>query len=287
MNRSLKRSLVPALGIFAAVSLGFAQDGTGGNRGPVTPAQPVTGTLGAPVPSANILLGTAQGGFDGVLMTNVASGAVSATTFPGLFNNASGASWLTGTPIFSMTGGNGDGGNLYHFLGNGNLLGPFATGFTSVPGSAWINSGGALVGSAAFATIGDALINIDPFTGVGAVIGGGYGSGIGGIDGIAQNPLTGQIWGSTGFFYDGSAGDEIAIDFATGTAMDGGVDMFEASGAGPACTVSGMTFDVSGQGYISTGCGGGGTVYEWTPGGTIVNLGVAATGSMNDIIAVF
>jgi hypothetical protein len=283
MNRTFRKPLavasITALGIATAVSMGFAQDGTGGNRGTATPV--TAPSAGIPAPTANLLIGTANFGGDGVLMQ--ASPFAVLGTFPGLFNNMSGLSNLPGTAIFSLGGGMSSGGQLFHFLGNGSLVGPFPTGYPSCSGLAWVNGGGALVGSAGMATIADGLIYINPLTGA-STTNGTYGSGIGGLDSIAQDPTTGTLYGSTGFFYDGSPGDVITINITTGLATDTFTDMTPT----PSCTVSGMSFDISGQGFVSTGCNGPGNVYSWnTSTNAITLLGAGSTGSMTDIQALF
>jgi hypothetical protein len=275
-----------ALGLFTAPAL--AQGGTGGNAG--TSDQT---TVEAPpfksgqAPTANLIIGTANGGNDGVLMT---VSPFSATLLPGLFTNMSGLSNFPGTAIFSMTGGMSNGGNLYHFLGNGTLVGPLPTGFSSVPGLAWVTSGAGteLVGSAAVSIIGDGLIKINPITGA-STTSGTYGGGIGGVDAIAQDPISGILYGSTGYFYDGNPGDKITINIATGAGTDTFTDMSPI----PPCVVGGMTFDISGQAYISmggggVGCAGAGRVYTWnTVTNAIALVGDGAVGSLTDIQALF
>jgi hypothetical protein len=145
-----------------------------------------------------------------------------------------------------------------------------------------------LVGSAQVSTIADGLIHINPVTGA-STGSGTYGSGVGGIDAIAQDPTSGILYGSTGFFYDGSPGDKITINIATGLATDTFTDMSPQ----PPCTVGGMSIDLSGQGYVSmggggVGCGGSGQVYSWNIAtNAITLLGDTGTGSVTDIQALF
>lgn len=272
---------ITALGLFSTPAL--AQGGTGGNAGPYDHTTVIPpATFPGEAPSSNFILGTANGGNDGVLMT---FSPFSSTVLPGLFSNMSGLTNLPGTAIFSMSGGMTNGGNLFHFLANGTLFGPLPTGFSSVPGLAWVKSaaGTELVGSAAVSIIGDGLIKINAATGA-STTSGTYGSGIGGIDAIAQDPTSGVLYGSTGFFYDGSPGDKITINIATGLATDTFTDMSPL----PPCTVGGMSFDLSGQGYISIGCGGPGGVYTWNVAtNAIALIGTGSAGSMTDIQAVF
>jgi hypothetical protein len=290
----MKRILVPAsltaLTAVWAVSLGVAQDGTGGNSGaPTVSNQPVSTPSGADIPSGNLIAGLGGGAITDGYLLQVAPFS-NLITIPNLFpTNVSGLSNLPGTGIFSMSGGMGDGGNIYHFLPNGNFVGVGASGFSSVPGLAWVNGGATLVGSAAVAIIGDGLIAINPLTGAGATVsvGGTYGGGVGGIDAIAQNPVTGKLYGSTGFFFDGSPGDVIEISLATGLGVKTGV-----MAPIPSCTVAGMAFDDGGTGYISIGCGvgTGGDIYSWnTTTNAIALLGNANghTRSVTDIEAIF
>jgi hypothetical protein len=291
MKRILLPATLTALTAAWAVSLGVAQDGNGGNRGtPTVSNQPVATPSGAAeVPSAN-LFAALGGGIttDAYLLQHTPFANL--LTLPGFFpTNLSGLSNLPGTAIFSMSGGMGDGGNVYHFLPSGAFIGVGASGFNSVPGLAWVNGGAQLVGSAAVAIIGDGLININPLTGAGATIspGGTYGGGIGGLDAIAQDPVSGTLFGSTGFFFDGSPGDEIVINLVTGGAMKTGV-----MAPIPTCTVAGMAFDNGGTGYISIGCGpgAGGNIYSWNPTTNAITLLGNANGSaksVTDIEALF
>ncbi len=286
------RYLLPAACSMAAaclVSLGLAQDSTGGNRGTPTVNQTPAAAAATPVPSGNLLAGLGGGATTDAYLIQVSPFA-NVLTASALFpTNLSGLSNLPGTGIFSMSGGMGDGGNIYHFLPNGNFVGVGASGFPSVPGLAWVNGGGALLGSAGVSAIGDGLINIDPFTGAGTTIsaGGTYGGGVGGIDAIAQNPVSGKLYGSTGFFFDGSPGDVIEINIGTGTAAKTGVMT-----PTPACTVAGMAFDDSGTGYISIGCGAGtgGDIHSWNTTTNVITLLGNANGaarSVTDIEAIF
>lgn len=291
-NRTVKAHLL--MGTLAVLGLTAApvaaQGGIGGNAG--TPAQRAITpppAKSAPAPTSGLMIGTSRAGNDGVLMQMSPFQVLG--TFPGLFNNMSGLSYLPGTAIFSLSGGMTSGGNLYHFLGSGTIVGPIPTGYGSVPGLAWIKQGAGygLVGSAAVSIIGDGLIHINPVTGASTGTGT-YGSGIGGIDAIAQHPGTGTIYGSTGYFYDGSPGDVITIDPVTGKATDTFTDMSPL----PPCTVAGMTIDFSGQAYVSIGCGTfsgiGGGIYAWniaTNAITFVGQGTTGGASMNDIQALF
>jgi len=290
----MKRILLPVtlttLTAAWAVSLGVAQDGTGGNRGtPTVGNQPIAAPSGADAPSANLMAALGGGATTDAILLGVFPFSIQ-LTIPGFFpTNLSGLSNLPGSFIFSMSGGMGDGGNIYHFLPNGNFVGVGATGFASVPGLAWVNAGTTLLGSAGVVTIGDGLIIINPLTGAGQTVsaGGTYGGGVGGLDCIAQNPIGGKLYGSTGFFFDGTPGDVIEINISTGTAAKTGV-----MSPTPSCTVAGMAFDDGGTGYISIGCGpgSGGNIYSWdTTTNSILLLGngTGAAKSITDIEAIF
>ena len=286
LPRPFLATTIAALGGAAALSLSLAQDGSGGNNG--TPTQPqarasASASSGADTPSGNFLAITAVGGGGGVLM-NATTGAVP-LAIPGLFDNASGLSNLPGSSIFTMSGGMASGGRISHFLTNGSIVNVGASGFTSVPACEWV--GGTLYGSAAVTSIGDGLILIDPFTGAGTLVGTGYGGGIVGIDSLGYDTTTNTLWGSTGFFFAGTPGQEIIINPISGLATFTGVTMTDSAGFGPSCTVAGMTFDLSGQGYIGIGCGVG-DVYSWNPGGSITYLGNNGQGgSSSGVQAVF
>jgi hypothetical protein len=285
----MKRVLLPAalttLAAAWAVSLGVAQDGNGGNRG-TSGNQPAVTPSGADAPSGNLF--AALGGgvtTDAYLLQHTPFSNL--LTLPGFFaTNLSGLSNLPGTLIFSMSGGMGDGGNIYHFLPSGAFVGVGASGFAGVPGLAWNPTGSTLYGTATVSILADGVISINPLTGAGTLVGP-MGSGIGGIDAIAFQPTTGTLFGSTGFFFDGSPGDEIVINPATGAASKTGV-----MSPVPTCTVAGMAFDDAGTGYISIGCGpgSGGNIYSWNPTTNAITLLGNANGSaksVTDIEALF
>jgi hypothetical protein len=288
----MKRILVPAsltvLTAAWAVSLGVAQDGTGGNRGtPQVVNQPVATTpSGADAPTANLLAAIGGGPTaDGYLLQAAPFSVL--LTLPAIFPaSLSGLSNLPGTFIFSMSGGMADGGNLYHFLPNGNFVGVGASGFSAVPGLAWNLTGSTLYGTTTVAILSDGLITLNPLTGAGTLVGP-MGGGVGGIDAIAFQPTSGTLFGSTGFFFDGSPGDEIVINPTTGAASKTGV-----MSPTPTCTVAGMAFDDAGTGYISIGCGpgSGGNIYSWNPTTNSITLLGNANGSsksVTDIEAIF
>ena len=269
------------------VSLGLAQDGSGGNRGTPPPVSRRTAvTVAAPIPSGNLLAAISGGPTADAYLMSVSPFSVLLTLAGHFPANLSGLSNLPGTAIFSMTGGMGDGGNLYYSLPNGSFVGVGPSGFGAVPGLAWNPTGTVLYGTAAVSVPAAGLIffpgGLPPASMIGP-----FGGGIGGIDAIAFQPTTGTLFGSTGFFYDGSPGDEIVMNPATGAAAKTGVMIPE-----PPCTVAGMAFDDGGTGYISIGCGSGlgGNIYSWNPTTNVITLLGNANGStksVTDIEAIF
>jgi len=279
-------SILSAAGL---VSLGLAQTSTGGNRGIPTTDQLPSATAGASsasVPSGNLLAAIGGGpSADGYLLQ--AAPFTNILTLPGIFPAAlSGLSNLPGTGIFSMSGGMADGGNIYHFLPNGNFVGVGGSGFTAVSGLAWNPTGTTLYGTVTVAILADGVITINPLTGAGTLLGP-MGGGVGGIDAIAFNPTDGVLYGSTGFFFDGSPGDEIVINPVSGGAAKTGV-----MSPTPSCTVAGLAFDDGGTGYVSIGCGpgSGGDIYSWNPTTNAITLlgnANAHAKSVTDIEAIF
>ena len=127
------------------------------------------------------------------------------------------------------------------------------TGFDSVPGIAFNNSG-TLFGSAADASFGDTLITIDPVSGAGTVVGS-FGGGFEGIDGIAFDPTSDTLYGIGGPGFD----QLFTIDTTTGAATLLG-SLTEAGTGDPlpgADFFAGLTFDASGNLFASLGAGNG------------------------------
>lgn len=288
-NSSFMRYAIPscmAIGITLAASPAAAQGGIGGNAGPGLPVASGSPS-GADAATATLMIGL-SGSTDGVLMSLNPFSVV--TTIPGMFTDMSGLSWLPGSAIFSMTGGHADNGNLYHLLGSGLLVGPIpTTGYSTISGLSWVNGGSMLVGTGSngISFVTDRLVYINAFTGA-CTDNGPLGGAIDGVDSLAQNPLTGTVYMSTGYAYDGSPGDILTVNLATGLGSDTGQDFSPM----PNCTVAGMSFDLGGTGYISIGCGAGngGNVYSWNPSGTAISLlgnGTGFSASMNDIQALF
>lgn len=255
-------------------SVGLAsQGGQGGNSAAsagVIPEQAAIGGGSSAAGPASILGVIGGGGLSIYKVTtsppsSVAAGAMSA--------HVSGLARQPGTRNYFASGGMTDGGNLYVVTPTGGLL-IGATGFSAVPGMTFNPAGTTLYGTTTVSILADGLITVNPVTGAGALVGP-MGGGIGGIDSLGFDPTTNTMYGSTGFFFDGSPGDEIVINPATGAASKTGVMT-----PTPTCTVAGMAFSNSGVGYISIGCGAGsgGNVYSWNPATNGISLIINATG---------
>lgn len=310
-RRSLGLGAATALAATALISAAIAhgdqgRPGQGGNAGIPSGVdlrgRPAPAALGTPVPSGNLLVGLAPdigaGTTDAILMTGF-GGTFASFKVPGIFpvTSLAGLTHLPGTGIFSISSGNVDGGQIYHILSNGAFVGVGPTGYASCPALVWGGPAGPLFGVVeSLGSIGNSLAYINPFTGAATELDpfGGFGSGITGVDAIAIDPTTGTMYGSTGFDYDGSPGDVITIDTTTGKATDTGIDILDASGNPPICTVAGMCFDLQGTMYVSIGCGQlvgglGGDVYSVdTTTFTATLLGNVTGGqSVSDLEAIF
>jgi hypothetical protein len=257
-------------------SVGVAyQGGTGGNNAAsagVVPTQaPIGGGSSAVGPAQSLIVISPQGGSTVGYHVNVPTGT--STVEGSAPVHGSGLARQPGTRNYYMSGGMTDGGNFYILTATSALLiGP--TGFSAVSGMAWNAAGTELYGTTTVAILADGLVSINPLTGAASLIGP-MGGGVGGIDSLGFDPTTNTLYGSTGFFFDGSPGDEIVINPATGAASKTGV-----MSPTPTCTVAGMTFSDSGVGYISIGCGAGsgGNVYSWNPATNGIALITNATG---------
>lgn len=199
----------------------------------------------------------------------------------------SGLDFQPGTGVLFASAGGGSAGNLYTVniaTGAATLVG--ATGFPKVPGLVF-DVNGTLYGSADVTgnnNASDGLIEIDPVTGAGTLIGV-YGSigpdTIGGVDSLAIHPITGVLYGMGGF-HDSlgnfTGGDSVfQIDRQTGAATQ--IELLGAS----ANMVTGLSFDPTGRLFSSNGAGDGqiGEIDLDIPSFTI--LGDAADGSVSDI----
>jgi hypothetical protein len=275
VNTTCTKLLAPSAALLAAATLysvGLA--GQGGNSAAsagVTPTQsPIMTSAAAGGSSTLLVLGPSGGGTTGYLVkTAVPSTEVAGTATAHL----SGMARQPGTRFYYASGGMTDGGNIYTLSpGGATLVGP--SGFAAVSGLAWNAAGTELYGTVTVAALADGLVSINPLTGAASLIGP-MGGGVAGIDSLGFDTTTGTLYGSTGFFFDGSPGDEIVINPATGAASKTGV-----MSPTPTCTVAGMTFSDTGTGYISIGCGAGsgGDVYTWNPATNAISLIINATG---------
>jgi hypothetical protein len=285
VNTKFSKLLAPSAALLAAASLysiGLASQGDGGNNAAsagVIPAQsPLVTSAAAGGASALLVLGPGVAGTTGYLVhTSPPSTSVAGTATPHL----SGLARQPGTRTYFASGGMSDGGNIYTLNPSGAVLvGP--SGFAAVSGLAWNGAGTALYGTVTVSILADGLVQINPLTGAATLIGP-MGGGVGGIDALGFDPTTGTLYGSTGFFFDGSPGDEIVINPATGAASKTGV-----MSPTPTCTVAGMTFSDTGTGYISIGCGAGsgGDVYTWNPATNSISLVINATGFSSSASAI-
>jgi hypothetical protein len=276
VNIKFTQLLAPSAALLAAATLysvGLA--GQGGNSAASAGVTPVQNPLVTPSaeagPAAKLLVISPQGG--GTTGYEVDTSPAGSSVIGTATAHLSGLARQPGTRTFFASGGMTDGGNIYTLQPAGaTLIGP--SGFAAVSGLAWNGTGSALYGTVTVAVLADGLVQINPLTGAATLVGP-MGGGIGGIDSLGFDPTTNTLYGSTGFFFDGSPGDEIVINPATGAASKTGV-----MSPTPTCTVAGMTFTSTGTGYISIGCGAGsgGDVYSWNPATNSITLITNATG---------
>ena len=319
MKVLLARRLPLAISALLVVALSpwaGSQGQRGANNGAYVPDRASPHTLEVPAPvkggsSGNLLAGvqpfpdglggigpSGGGGIgtNGYLMNISPFGTM--TALQGFFQGArmSGLSKQPGPGLFfSFSGSFGDGGNIYHYPPGGPLVlaGPGAGGF-ALAGLAY-DTTGALWASGDVLSFNDALYTVDIVSGIATAVGV-YGGSICGVDAIAEDPTVNVLYGFTGFCYDGSPGDVLILDRATGSATDTGVDLTDTTGALPVCSVVGATFAPDGTGYASIGCGVGQIIEFQTVGATpflfqvLGNpfIGSALPGrSMTDIEVVF
>jgi hypothetical protein len=282
MTATWKRLAIPgamtALAATAIYSTGIAsQNGQGGNAPSVTPVAPVVHqapgkALGG---VAHNLIGMNPGSGNVYLVRESDGSSTLLGTTQSLM---SGMSRMPGTRDFYVSGGMTDGGNVYiAALGAGSvLLGN--SGLGAIPGLAFDPADSTLYGTYTASVLADGLAELSSTTGLGTPIGA---MGVGGLDALAVDPISGTMYASTGFFFDGSPGDVIEINKATGAATKTGVMSPQ-----PPSTVAGMCFAPDGNAYISIGAGNGG-VYSWDTGtNAITQINGAATlgaGSMSDL----
>ncbi len=213
-----------ALALFLAAGVGAAQDGRGGNRGRGAPAE-----VGAPAgatttaDSAAILVGISRQGA-GTTAHVMTAQPFSCTAYGGVFpGELSGLARYPSATIFALSGGHADGGNCYYYAPP-TLIGPIPSGVSAIPALAF-NAAGNLFGSADLGGgISNGLVEISPF--MPATILGPFGGGIVGVDALAFEPGSlFTLYGSTGFAYDGSPGDVLRFNVATGAMLDTGSDL--------------------------------------------------------------
>ncbi|MCZ6596267.1 MAG: hypothetical protein O7B99_01365 [Planctomycetota bacterium] len=296
-----------------ATSVAVAGDRQGGNAGPGGPAQAQPAAKDVPSspagPGGAVLLagirpfqdglgaGPSGGplGTHGYLMnvspfgTQMAIDAFFAPLLTGMTKQPGPAL------LFSFSSTFADGGLVYHLLPGGAfvLAGP-GVGGGSMAGLAYDQTG-ALWTSADSVGFNDAFYSVDVVSGVATLVGS-YGSGICGVDGIADDPTTNVMYGFTGFCFDGSPGDVLIIDKLSGVAVDTGIDLTDSSGNLPVCSVVGASFSADGTGYASIGCHYGQVIQFNTTGvvpfqfqvlgNPFLGFGLAG-GSMTDIAVIF
>ncbi len=164
-------------------------------------------------------------------------------------------------------------------------IGP--TGFAAVPGLAFA-PGGVL-----FATVdtdgsggSDSLATLDTTTGSGTLVGALLLDGatpVPGVDALAFDPRTRELFATTGFAFDGSPGDLLRIDTASAAVTVLGSLTESCTGTGLANTVAGLAFDSRGALLGSLGGGDGRLISIDVDARTYDVLGFAASGSVSDI----
>lgn len=236
---------------------------------------------------ADLLIGLNPGGTNTNVLRIQLSPFSASTIGPAGFPSLSGLTFQPGTSTLFASSGTQDGGRLFTLdtaTGAATLLGP--TGFRAVPGLEF-GPGGVLYGSADVAG-GEAngLIAINPVTGQGTLVGL-YGSVgptvIDDISGLAFDPTTRSLYGSTGPAFDGTPGDLFTINLATGLATRVGSLTEAGTGAGLPVALTGLAFDSSGNLYGSLGGGDGRVLAINLSTFTFVYLGDAASGSVSAI----
>lgn len=241
----------------------------------------------APSVHADLLVGLNPGGTNTNVLRIQLSPFSASTIGQAGFPSLSGLTFQPGTGTLFASSGLQDGGRLFALdttTGAATLLGP--TGFRAVPGLEF-GPGGVLYGSADVAG-GEAngLIVINPATGQGTLVGL-YGSDgptvIDDISGLAFNPTTGTLYGSSGPAFDGTPGDLFTINVTTGLATRVGSLREVGTMAVLPVALTGLAFDSSGNLYGSLGGGDGRVLAIDLSTFTFVYLGDAASGSVSAI----
>jgi hypothetical protein len=181
--------------------------------------------------------------------------------------------------LFASSGNNGaHNGSLFTLeptTGTATLIGSIG-GIASVPSIAF-DSDGTLYGSGF-----DGLIRINPATAAPTIVGFFGSSGgltIRGIDGIAIDPQTGTMYGTSNNLFDGTPGDLFTISKATGAAMR--VGQLRAGTQLLPNSLAGLAFDPAGSLYGSLGGGDGRIISINVSTLSYSFLGDAAAGSVS------
>ncbi len=196
---------------------------------------------------------------------------------------------FTGT-LFASSGQSSGGllGTLDPGTGLFALIG--ATGATAVPGLAFAPDG-TLYGTADTDGAGgsDALVRIDTSTGLATVVGPLVlppATPVPGLDALAFDPRGRQLYATTGFGFDGTPGDLVRVDPASGAVTLLGSLADACTGAGVTGTLAGLAFDASGNLYGSLGGGDGRLIRIDVGARTFDVLGFATVGSASDVAVV-
>jgi hypothetical protein len=189
-----------------------------------------------------------------------------------------------GTGVLFASGGFGSNGDLFTLdpaTGATTRVGP--TGFTAVPGLAFLPDG-TLFGTAnVVSQVADGLFHIDPATGSSTVVGP-FGLGFYSVDAIATDPRTGVLYGVSPFTSNPTI---FTINPTTGAATVLG-QLLDANN-NPAQRIVGLTIDCAGRAYGTYGSG-------FAVGGALISidiqtlrftvLGQVRAGAIPDIVAV-
>jgi hypothetical protein len=234
--------------------------------------------------SEEVLVGSSPVGLDSNL--HVLTASPFSTAIVGLtgVTALSGLDFAPDTGVLYGSTGNGDGGRLFTVdpdTAVGTLVG--ATGFAAVSGIVF-DVDGTLYGSASLlGGVADTLIRINPATGA-AVTVGAYGAGIGGIDALEIDFSTGNLIGTSGFFFDGTPGDVFVIDKGTGAARLIGSLTERTLRTTLGATLAGLTW--VGSDLIGSLGGGDGSIlgidlgaFTWT----LLGDGTPGGGSISDL----
>ena len=199
-------------------------------------------------------------------------------------NSLSGLDVQPGTGTLFASGGFGSNGDLFTLdaaTGATTLVGH--TGYSAVPGLAFLPDG-TLYGTAQLGTnVADGLIRIDPATGASVAVGP-FGGGAYSVDAIASDPTTGLLYGVSPF---NRPADLLVIDPGTGVATV--IGQLADANNNPPQRIVGLTIDCAGRAWGTYGSG-------FAVGGALVSIDLAALrfsvlgqvrgGAIPDIVAV-